>query len=312
MRPLDFPLPKLEGEINCLRESDFKDGGYEFGCSSQNWDFPDSLKICQIENGKLTWLTQTKDTSLQSIITAVKNEIIPYCEGNVLVSGAHYIPNLCDLTYSGKGPQKTLDLSISTMELLRTKGCQKVDFLILIDDLYMMFDSVRLRSEEYNHYREILFNPPCLPVELARRLENYREINPHFQLLYITEKNIADRFHRYVKTIKHSDSRFINGAVFDPKAKEDWFVGVHLGDQLRLDVRVIRANKPTCPAAMAALARDVALKVSSNRQSKNYDTFVGFFPQCSIKNVTAGFRVEDIVYNTGLRTFLVFTTTKCF
>lgn len=308
MLPLDFPLPKIEGNTNCLRESDFQNGEYEFGCNSENWDFPDSLKICLIENGKITWLEQTEDVEFSTILNAIEKEIIPNSEGKILVSGAHYIPNLRDLTYSGKGPQKTLDLSIATMELLRAKECSEVDFLILIDDLYMMFDNVRLRSEEYNYYRKILFNPPCLPNELAKKLTDYRKINSDFKLFYVTEKNIADRFHRYIKHRKHKEPIFTNGSSFDGIPNDDWFVSVPNGDS----IRVIKENKPTCPAAMAALARDIAFKIDSRRRDKRYDTFIGYYPHCSIRNVIDGFMAENTVYNTGLKMFLIFTTTKCF
>jgi hypothetical protein len=308
MQSLDFPLLKIKEPTNCLRESDFTNGGYEFGCNPSNWNFPDSLKICMIENGRLTWLTETEDVVFSTIISAVEENVIPHCEGKILVSGAHYIPNLQDLTYSGEGPKKTLDLSLSTIELLRGKVCQKVDFLFLIDDLYMMFDNVRLRSEEYNYYRQILFNPPCLPTELADRLTNYRERNSDFELFYITEKNIADRFNRHIKNRKYVDSVFINGLTLDGISKDDWYVSNPNVD----NIRVIKGNKPTCPAAMAALARDISFKIDNRKQTKRYDTFIGYYPHCSAHNVTAGFIAENIVYKTGLKTFLIFTTTKCF
>jgi hypothetical protein len=309
MKRLDFPLGRFAAGEDCLREIDSQRGVYEFGCNPANWKFRDHLKICRIGNGTVDWLADGDVTEEELVMELVTERVLPACEGRLMVSGGHFIPNLRDLGYCGDGALKTLKLSLWAIDQAQSVGMERADLLILIDDLYMMFDDVRLKSSEFNHYRQLLFESLRLPGAMADMIEESHATKSDMEVYFSTEKNLADRFYRHMKARRSRDGRFVGGAsVGDGYTDGDWFVRV-AGDDL---IEVVRERKPNCPAAIAALARDVAAELRNNTVRRRYDCMIGFFPLCSARNVVRGFRVANEVYDEQITSFLVFTTTKCF
>jgi hypothetical protein len=307
MREIPCPISAPSDATACLLRPEDED--YVFGCAAENWDVPDAFRMCRLVDGRVDWLVDTRNTNTLNMVDMILRVAGPQMHGRVMISGAHFIPNLRDRYYCGEGPLKTLQLSMMVMETLQALDHPVVDFLMLVDDLYMMHDYVRLDRSSYNHYRKELFDEIVVPTRIAETLNDRlaNGLRP-FRVYYSTEKCLADRFNRHVKTRKRHEPVFISGEEIPEYGSGDWFVRVAGGDL----VQVIGDHKPNCPAAVADLVREVEVSVDNRRTESNYQTLLAFFPSCSMQNVLDGLKVASAVYSTDLVTYVVFTTTRCF
>ena len=305
-KELKFPLDISQSLPNRILEEGQSD--YKFGCSSENWNFPDSCKIYKVIDKNPELLYDSTETHAEIIKSEIRNRLFSDNMGKTLFLSAHFIPNLFDRYYIGNEPLKTTQIALSLMQELKEQKNICVDFGILIDDLYMMNDYVRLKKDKYNHYRKLFFDSFVLPTKLAEMLNSYHN-NFDFNVIYGTEKTFADVFHRNIKNIKHNDirDRFATGKNYTGYKETDWFY--KYSETL---IKIENDNKPNCVSAVASMLKNISYKLDNRVKTQMYDSVVAFFPSCSVYSALNGTKVAMDFYNLKLNVSLIFTTNKCF
>ena len=304
-KELKFPLDVSQTLPKRLLEEGNSD--YVFGCKADNWNFPDSCKIYKVAaNRKIELLYDSPKVNPNTIKYEMQNGLFSENMGKTLFLSAHFIPNLFDRYYIGDEPLKTTQISLSLMQLLKEEKGIDVDFGVLIDDLYMMFDYVNLGTE-WNKYRKLFFENFVLPTKLAEILNSYHN-QFDFNVIYGTEKTFADVFHRNIQTIKHTDARFVTGSHYKGFSDTSLF---YKPDN-NVPIKIEDDRKPNCVCAIAATLKNIAYKLDNRVQTKMYDSVIAVFPSCSMHNVIDGTKVALDFYNLDLNISLVFTTNKCF
>ena len=153
-----------------------------------------------------------------------------------------------------------------------------------------------------NHYRKQAVSPYVMPRyvnKLIRKIKKDSKVD--IKSFYVSEKNMADRFKRDIKSKITSNPAF-------RQSNQDVFMEV--GGENFL---VIKNNKPTCATGNAATCRAIRYLVTSNKIFDNYISHIGVFPLCSLDNVLNGYGAATSFYgNLNLPCLLVFWGKSCF
>lgn len=176
------------------------------------------------------------------------------------------------------------------------------DFVIFVNDLFMLTDKLRIDLNTINRYRESLFYPYRVPYELLCLLYEQKQ-TIDYKVYLTTEKNMAGKFSNHIKNRKYKDKYRFEKDV----NKNIWYVITEEGDR----IPVIEQDKPDCVAANAALLRYFNWE-NPRKLKRKYKTGIFYFPLCSIENVLNGHRVAHTIYNMDILCYYIFITTKCY
>nr|WP_247594561.1 hypothetical protein [Salmonella enterica] len=224
-----------------------------------------------------------------------------FLNDKLLISGGHTVVNLnnrFEISHEVERSAKfCIDYIIQSVKRMNVQP----DFLMEINDFYME-KSDGNEIDGANEFRKLATSPYIIPKTIndyviSCNLNNSIQINS----LYVSEKNMADRFKRHIKNRVNKEKYFMlkNNDVF-----------IKSND---IEFCVVKDNKPTCAAGNAATFRAIRYKVSSNKIFDNYKSHIGVFPLCSLENVLNGYRAATIFYEDfNLPSLLVFFGRSCF
>lgn len=224
-----------------------------------------------------------------------------YLTNNMLISGGHTVVNLNDRFSVSREVETSAKFCIDYIVRSVKKYNIHPDFLMEINDFYME-KSDGNEIDGANGFRKMATSPYIIPEKINSYICDVKE---HQEVdvtsLYVSEKNMADRFKRHIKNrvdkepyfskVGNSIEMTINGNRFD----------------------IITNNKPTCAAGNAATFRAIRYNISSNKVFDNYTSHIGVFPLCSRVNVLNGYLAAVTFYHDfKLPCLLVFFGKSCF
>lgn len=219
----------------------------------------------------------------------------------MIISGGHTVVNLDDRFSVSSEVEKSAKFCIDYIVQSAKKYNIRPDFLMEINDFYME-KSDGHEIDGANEFRKKATSPYIIPKivnDYILEVKNRHGID--VASLYVSEKNMADRFKRHIKNRVEKESYF-----------------KRVGDNLQMTVGdnsfdVITNNKPTCAAGNAATFRTIRYRVSSNKIFDNYTSHIGVFPLCSRVNVLNGYLAALKFYDDfRLPCLLVFFGKSCF
>jgi hypothetical protein len=258
--------------------------------------------VYKATSGELVKETDVLFTDEASHLISLINLSEKIVSAKTLVSGGHTVVNLRDRLHVGSNVVRSVSFCMDYILGIQNKYKINSDFLIMLNDFYMEKDAGTDLGKE-NQYRKEAISPYILPTKIneliiAASNKADRNLSP----FYCSEKNMADRFKRYVKENKkrNKDLFYQNG--------NDWYICHENGN-----FKIIENNKPNCAAGNAATFRAVRYDVSSNKIKTNYNSFIGIFPLCSLDNVLNGYIAACKTYSEfELPSLLVFFGKSCF
>ena len=134
-----------------------------------------------------------------------------------------------------------------------------------------------------NQYRKEAVSEYILPTKAELIIKEHSKntgvnINP----FYCSEKGMADRFNRHIKSKKKNSNLFVSS-----ESGTDWYMRIN--DQF---IAVTENNKPNCVAGNAATERATRYNITPNKQLDHYTSRIGIYPRCSMNNVLNGYLVS--------------------
>lgn len=287
---------KLEGYNNCILK-DYK------CCCSREWTDKNKLIIYYMDKENCKELLNIESNNIFDYLETVQSIVQKYLvqRKKLILAGGHTVINLKDRNFVSQEVINSVDFG---MKLLSTiySYFDKTDFLIPLNDFFMEKDE-KNDDNEINFYRNEALNPYVLPESLRaiflRESKSFK-----FDLYFCSEKNMADKFKRYIKNVKKN-----NLDIFRNYGKnfENWSYKI-----LDKEIEVISNNKPNCVAGNASTFRDINFIIKNSKIKPNYDSHIAIYPLCSLENVINGYLVANDFYNLDLPTLLIFFDKKCF
>ncbi|MCF0162545.1 MAG: hypothetical protein HUJ88_08220 [Fusobacterium necrophorum] len=220
----------------------------------------------------------------------------------LLIAGGHTVINLKDRFYVSQEVKNSTNFGMKVLEGLKTEF-KNIDFIIPLNDFFMEKDA---GTDEglVNNYRKEALSPYIIPPELKKIFEATKLKGIDFKLFYCSEKNMADKFKRHIKSVKKKNPElFSNYGKFN----ENWAYILN-----GKEIEVILDNKPNCVAGNCSTFRDINYIVNNSKIKDNYGSHIGIYPLCSLDNVVNGYLVGNDFYNLNLPTILIFFDKKCF
>jgi len=261
----------------------FKD--YKCNCT-KGWKDADRFIVYKADESGVTEIFSDEvcDRNLDVLMELSKG----YLSENVVISGGHTVVNLDDRFSVSHEVEKSARFCIDYIVKSKKELNVQPDFLMEINDFYMEKND-GYEIDGANQYRKMATSPYIIPERINVYIkEIIKRHGIDIRSFYVSEKTMADRFKRHIKT------------AIDKTIDEHTFA-------------IIKDNKPTCAAGNAATFRAIRYKVSSNKIFDNYTSHIGVFPLCSRMNVLNGYRAASSFYNDfSLPSLLVFFGKSCF
>ncbi|HAX91467.1 MAG TPA: hypothetical protein DCY07_04570 [Rhodospirillaceae bacterium] len=218
-----------------------------------------------------------------------------------MIAGGHTVVNLKDRLYISDEVAKSADVALGLVAHLHEAQSKRAEFLVPLNDFYMEKDAGTDEGHE-NAYRKKAVSPYIIPPKMNDLLLRYSErLGREMALHYCSEKNMADRFKRHIKTKKKE-----GGGQF-VKNGNNWEMVV--GNER---IVVLANDKPNCAAGNAATLRAIRYDITNNKTKDNFTSHVGIYPLCSLDNVLDGHKVATAFYGLDLPTYFVFFGRSCF
>lgn len=271
---------------------------YKCNCT-KGWKDLDRFLVYRADESGVTEIfnDEVDDHNLDILIELSRSNL----SENVVISGGHTVVNLSDRFSVSNEVENSarfcIDYIVKSKEKLRIQP----DFLMEINDFYME-KSDGHEIDGANHYRKMATSPYIIPEKINAYIkENNKRYGIDIKSFYVSEKTMADRFKRHIK------SAMDKNILFNRQGRNLLMtVDAHT-------FAIIEDNKPTCAAGNAATFRAIRYKVSSNKIFDNYTSHIGVFPLCSRTNVLNGYRAASAFYgNLSLPSLLVFFGKSCF
>ncbi|EFK2957665.1 hypothetical protein D4716_22010 [Shigella boydii] len=271
--------------------------GYKCNCT-KDWKKEDRFVVYKADCTGINKIinTEISDNNIDTVIKLAEK----YTSDKIIISGGHTVVNLNDRFSVSNEVEKSAKFCIDYIIKSTHELNIKPDFLMEINDFYME----KSNGEEIdggNIYRKLATSPYIIPEVINNYIiEKQNKHNIKINCFYASEKNMADRFKRHIKS-KEKEKPFF-------KENNSVFMNVD-GSSFE----VIKNNKPTCAAGNAATFRSIRYKISSNKTFDNYTSHIGVFPLCSMANVINGYKAAASFYS-GLNPpcLLIFFGTSCF
>lgn len=278
---------------------------YKFSCTKW-WKEENKGIIYKADKSGISKVFETKNNEELDNIVSIAGEIMgDEIDHKTIISGGHTVINLADRYDVGDEAIKSTELSFKLIEEFQNKFNKRVEFMVQLNDLYMEQD-MDMNTGEANKYREASLKPYIIPNKINDILTKYSEkLDREFQYYYCAEKNMADRFKRYIKQKKKSDENLFEYKVVG----EDSYWNININGE---SINILLNDKPNCVAANAAMLRDIRYDVSSNKIKDNFKSYIGLFPLCSIDNVLNGYKAANAVYDLDLPSYYIFYGKSCF
>ena len=246
---------------------------YRFECAHvlENADMLEVYRVDKTGVEKIYFGPEAEETEF---FMYFKTKMIQSLGVKGIVSGGHSIINLADKFSCGPSVVQSTRLAMKIIEEIQKTTGFEYDYLVQFNDLYIEHDTTRENSNTINRFRDQMFNPFIIPIQINEILKEYSIRLRREQILrYCTSKNLADKLKRYVKRKKLIDSRFSSE---DTGNGMNWYYELH-GRKILL----LHNDKPNCAAGNVAMLRDIRYKVEKDKQENNYDSYIGIFPRCS-------------------------------
>lgn len=219
----------------------------------------------------------------------------------VLIAGGHTAVNLKDRFNLGTEVVKSANIALGLIARLQEDYSKRAEFLVPLNDFYMEKDAGTDEGSA-NAYRKEAVSPYIIPPQMSDLLLRCSErLGRELALHYCSEKNMADRFKRHIKSKKK------DGSGMFVKNGDDWEMIV---GQDR--IVVLSNDKPNCAAGNAATLRAIRYDIANNKVKDNFTSHVGIYPLCSIDNVLDGHKLATAFYGLDLPTLFVFCGKSCF
>ncbi|WP_289088359.1 hypothetical protein [uncultured Veillonella sp.] len=273
--------------------------GYRCNCQKE-WKGKDKFILVECSGLRENIIFEESCNFEQNISDVVKfigDKITKKC----LVAGGHTVVNLQDRFKVSSEAINSVKMALALIDRLRIG--REMDFLIPLNDFYMEKDAGTDEGKA-NSYRKEAYNPYIVPPEILKVVQLYeKRWNTTTNIYYCSEKNMADKFKRHIKSSKKE-----NKELFYPlNENRDWYMSID-GHEFP----VITNNKPNCAAGNAATLRDIRYEVSCNKVKDKYTSHIGIYPLCSMKNVLDGYLAGEAFYHLSLPTYFIFTGKSCF
>lgn len=218
-----------------------------------------------------------------------------------IVAGGHTVVNLKDRFLIGQEVVKSADIALGLIARLQEEYGKRAEFLVPLNDFYMEKDAGTDEGKA-NAYRTEAVSPYVIPPQINDLLLRYSaRLGRQLDLHYCSEKNMADRFKRHIKSKKKDK----NGPF--AQNGNDWEMTV--GNK---KIVVLTNDKPNCAAGNAATLRAIRYDITNNKVKDNFTSHIGIYPLCSIENVLDGHRLATAFYGLDLPTFFAFCGKSCF
>lgn len=274
----------------------FKD--YKCNCT-KGWKDADRFIVYKADESGVTevFSDEVGDRNLDVLIELSRG----YLSEHIVISGGHTVVNLDDRFSVSPEVEKSAKFCIDYIVKSKEQLNIQPDFLMEINDFYMEKND-GYEIDGANQYRKMATSPYIIPERInvyIKQIIKRHGIN--IRSFYVSEKTMADRFKRHIKTAVDKSTLFNRqGCNLLMNIDEHTFA-------------IIKDNKPTCAAGNAATFRAIRYKVSSNKIFDNYTSHIGVFPLCSRMNVLNGYRAASSFYDKfSLPSLLVFFGKSCF
>ncbi|MDD3183051.1 MAG: hypothetical protein PHD48_09650 [Alphaproteobacteria bacterium] len=218
-----------------------------------------------------------------------------------IIAGGHTVVNLKDRFCVGQEVVRSANLALGFVARLQEEFGKQAEFLMPLNDFYMEKDAGTDEGSA-NAFRKEAVSPYVIPPQINDLLIQYSSrLGRELALHYCSEKNMADRFKRHIKSKKKDGSgQFVqNGNNWEMVVGSDRIV-------------VLTNDKPNCAAGNAATLRAIRYDIDNNKVRDNFTSHVGIYPLCSLDNVLDGHKLATAFYRLELPTFFVFCGKSCF
>ncbi|MBN2477729.1 hypothetical protein JXB01_00380 [Candidatus Micrarchaeota archaeon] len=212
--------------------------------------------------------------------------------GPVLVCAGHYMPNLEDFNHFGDGPSFMADMGFSVMNLLNLRNIH-ADFLLLINDVHMP----QTLDQHRNIFREKLYEDYTFPEKLMKKIQLMRDTLPLFNLLYIGEKQLYNRFRLTFR--RKNLAKFLED-------KQDYQYTLPNGKTFLLT----EESYSKCVGAVAQMFKEV--------YNSGYSTLVFVYPSCGHENIQLALEISRNAFapsdpgSKDLNLFFIYVNKPCF
>lgn len=274
---------------------------YQCNCT-KGWTGPDQLVVFKASMTGIEKIYEGENhPEIEKTVSILARLAGAEITDKVIVAGGHTVVNLKDRFNIGQEVIKSADLALGLIARLQEAFGKRAEFLVPLNDFYMEKDAGTDEGNA-NAYRKEAVSPYIIPPQINDLLLRYSaRLSRQIDLHYCSEKNMADRFKRHIKSKKKDENgQFVRNG-------NDWEMVV--GNER---IVVLTNDKPNCAAGNAATLRAIRHDIANNKVKDNFTSHIGIYPLCSIDNVLDGHKLATAFYGLDLPTYFAFCGKSCF
>ncbi|GEM_PF-636898 len=274
---------------------------YQCNCTKA-WTGPDQLVVFKASKMGIEKIYEGENhPEVEKTVSVLARLVGAEITDKAIVAGGHTVVNLKDRFNVGQEVVKSADLALGLIAHLQEAFGKRAEFLVPLNDFYMEKDAGTDEGNA-NAYRKEAVSPYIIPPQINDLLLRYSvRMGRQIDLHYCSEKNMADRFKRHIKSKKKDENgQFVRNG-------NDWEMVV--GNER---IVVLTNDKPNCAAGNAATLRAIRYDIANNKVKDKFTSHIGIYPLCSIDNVLDGHKLATAFYGLDLPTYFAFCGKSCF